>query len=355
MIAETRKKRKGVLFEILESCLQIDELAVEIYQRFAADSPAGDLRRFWEELTVEEKDHVGVWEKMLMLAELNILPQVFDQPFIIRDKLAGILARSRERFGEYCRKPEAHQAFLVATELEFQMLHEAFLTLIHYYNQLTDSEIEPLDYRRHITMFIEGTRAFNPESPDLQLLMQSIESMFNNVQALVEYGRTDSLTGLINRRGFLATLSTHAYLAQRNSYAMAVLLIDVDELKRLNDEHGFAVGDRVLQVIAEKLSEDVRHSDLLGRYEGDCFAMALSRVTAKSVPKVVETIRRRVELETAALGAPATVSIGAVYGKFRRTVDTNLPRLIETAEQNLRKAKSDGTNRIVVTGIPAGR
>jgi diguanylate cyclase (GGDEF)-like protein len=160
----------------------------------------------------------------------------------------------------------------------------------------------------------------------------------------------DPLTGIANRRSFL----NDAELASRNTAAAnptAVLLMDLDHFKSINDRFGHAVGDRVLQIFAESTRETIRASDLFGRLGGEEFAVVLRNVRREDAIILAECIHRHF-VEAAAYvdgyAIGATVSIGVVVSQ-----DTTLdmPALLAQADQALYYAKERGRNRVEVANF----
>jgi two-component system, cell cycle response regulator len=159
---------------------------------------------------------------------------------------------------------------------------------------------------------------------------------------------TDPLTGLVNRRAFLAALDVEQSRSERHGYPMSLLMLDVDHFKSINDEHGHAVGDQVLVAYGRLLAQHARKTDIVGRWGGEEFVMVLSGANEAGARLVGERIRRAVE-QTAARGAEdrrasTTISIGIACLE----VNDTLEGLIERADHAMYQAKASGRNRVVV-------
>jgi len=158
----------------------------------------------------------------------------------------------------------------------------------------------------------------------------------------------DALTGAYNRRHFHERIETELAFARRHSTPLALLMIDIDYFKRVNDEHGHVIGDKFLQALARRLRAIVRTEDLLARYGGEEFAI-LTRIDGPGAHAFAERVRSEVAAKRfAAHGVelPVTVSVGvAVYPEVR--ADTQ-KKLVEAADQALYRAKKAGRNRVEV-------
>ena len=161
----------------------------------------------------------------------------------------------------------------------------------------------------------------------------------------------DPLTGIANRRAFLhdATELTRRRVA--HSYSTAVLLMDLDHFKSINDRFGHAIGDRVLQIFAESTTETLRPSDIFGRLGGEEFAAVLDCVSREEAIAVAERIHRdfvdaSAYVDGHAIGA--TVSIGMV---LHQDATLDLPALLAQADQALYYAKERGRDRVELATV----
>jgi len=158
----------------------------------------------------------------------------------------------------------------------------------------------------------------------------------------------DSLTGIANRRAFLqgGTELTKRHAA--NPCPTAVLLIDLDHFKTINDRFGHAVGDRVLQIFARTAQENIKSPDLIGRLGGEEFAVVFHNVGQERAAARAELIRTAfAEAADEVDGYPvaATLSIGMV---FCRDTELDLPDLLTQADEALYDAKERGRNRVEI-------
>jgi diguanylate cyclase (GGDEF)-like protein len=158
----------------------------------------------------------------------------------------------------------------------------------------------------------------------------------------------DSLTGIANRRAFLQDGAELTKRHASNPCPAAVLLIDLDHFKSINDRFGHAVGDRVLQIFARTAQENIKAPDLIGRLGGEEFAVVFYDVGPEREAARAELIRTAFAVaadEVDGYPVAATLSIGMV---FYRGMALDLPELLIQADEALYDAKERGRNRVEV-------
>jgi diguanylate cyclase (GGDEF)-like protein len=158
---------------------------------------------------------------------------------------------------------------------------------------------------------------------------------------------TDGLTGLLNRREFEQRSGDYLALAGRYHDPLALLLVDLDHFKQINDERGHAAGDRALQVFGDVLRHCVRRGDLACRFGGEEFCVLLSRADGKAAATFDRRLRaelaRRAEAD--AIGHALTFSSGLTC---LRSGESNLEAALRRADAALYQAKHAGRDRMVL-------
>jgi len=199
----------------------------------------------------------------------------------------------------------------------------------------------------------DGSR-FNPEVdlPVIEQIAQLIGASLYNVELFREMehrAKTDPLTGLTNRRALEEAIAREIDRAQRYGSPLAVLMIDVDGLKHVNDRYGHLAGDAVLQNIAAVLIEAVRSVDVPGRWAGDEFLVILPGTTAAQAEQLARRLLDRGHGQPAHFqgqAIPATFSIGATQYLPDETQETLLARVDEALYQ----AKAAGRDTVATAG-----
>ncbi|MFM7321775.1 MAG: diguanylate cyclase, partial [Armatimonadota bacterium] len=156
----------------------------------------------------------------------------------------------------------------------------------------------------------------------------------------------DDLTGALARGRLDRVIALAATDSRRENRPMALLMVDIDHFKAINDNYGHPMGDTVLRQVAALLAAGLRDGDQLGRYGGEEFAVVLPRADAEAARECAERIRRRVE-ETS-FGEPGgplrlTVSIG-----LAARVGAEPSALVSAADEALYRAKRSGRNRVII-------
>lgn len=182
----------------------------------------------------------------------------------------------------------------------------------------------------------------------VQLKIKTLQdSLKKSNQALMELSNTDPLTHLSNRRFLMKTLEKELQRCERSQKPMALIMVDVDHFKPVNDTYGHQQGDVVLQTLADQMKAHLRDYDLAARFGGEEFALVLPETALAEAVQVAERLRAAIS----ELKIPAghdeirlTISLGvATYPHPKvRTVDN----LILEADRALYNAKEKGRNRV---------
>jgi diguanylate cyclase (GGDEF)-like protein len=168
------------------------------------------------------------------------------------------------------------------------------------------------------------------------------------MQELEREAGQDSLTGLKNRRRFEQDLQFAMARARRNGTTGAVLMLDLDHFKNVNDSHGHPAGDHMIAEIADVLRHRARESDVLARLGGDEFAVVLPRCTPLEARMVAEAIAEAIRKHQPADGdvEPITASVGvATFGQDPRT---SMGSVISEADTAMYAAKDGGRDSVRV-------
>jgi diguanylate cyclase (GGDEF)-like protein len=164
---------------------------------------------------------------------------------------------------------------------------------------------------------------------------------------------TDSLTGLFNRKHLMEICETEMARSKRHKYAFALLMIDIDHFKAVNDSHGHQAGDEVLRLLSDVFSGSIRQCDYAGRYGGEEFILLLTQSSPKDGLEVAERIRAKAAgLEFASKNGDFTITVSIGVSGYPEAGD-DLKDIIHRADEALYEAKKQGRNRVVAgSGLP---
>lgn len=169
------------------------------------------------------------------------------------------------------------------------------------------------------------------------------------VERVKQLAYLDGLTGIFNRRFFELRIMEEIERARRYGSGMAVIMVDIDQFKGLNDEFGHLLGDEVLRQVSSIFHRQLRKIDVVCRYGGEEFAILLTQTNLQQASAIGEKLRRVVE-GWQFPGVPRTVTISAGVAAFP-THGTTREAMIRAADTGLYLAKQAGRNRVCVTNI----
>lgn len=185
-------------------------------------------------------------------------------------------------------------------------------------------------------------RQIREQTKSIKFLLDSLFEQANDLEA----GR-DALTHLLNRKFLPVVMSKEVLYSRQSGHSFAVLLIDVDHFKHINDTHGHEAGDLALQQIAGLLTSNTRGGDYAFRHGGEEFLLVLVDIDPHRALQVAEGLRQRIASEPFRVGSQVlqlTVSIGVAAHDGH----PDYQRLLRRADQALYQAKREGRNRSIL-------
>ena len=179
---------------------------------------------------------------------------------------------------------------------------------------------------------------------ELRAKDQALEDMNKKIQKVVVF---DELTGLSNRRALVARLQAEMDRSRRIGTELSIVMMALDNFKQINERHGQALGDIVLRGVAGIMREQIRVTDIAGRYDGDKFCLLLPGTSVADAVFVAETLKNSIaDAVFSGMGhqvkATASLGIALYHAKSTPTVES----LIELAEHAMFRAKVSGRNRV---------
>lgn len=172
---------------------------------------------------------------------------------------------------------------------------------------------------------------------------KTIGKLYQQAQQMENLAHTDELTGLDNRRAFQTKFEQYQLQSETQGTALALMMIDIDEFKQLNDQHGHETGDQALQHLANVLAAVARQSDIACRLGGDEFVLAAADTDAQGLLHLAERVQHEFKQQMQQSGLESSLSIG-----IASSVESPLDQLLQRADQALYKAKELGRNRVEI-------
>jgi diguanylate cyclase (GGDEF)-like protein len=173
-------------------------------------------------------------------------------------------------------------------------------------------------------------------------LLRQVEEARRQAQLLAW---NDDLTGLLNRRRFAEVGERELRLAQRQGTELALVLLDVDDFKRINDQHGHSGGDAVLKAMGRVLPGTLRSTDVAARWGGEEFVLLLPGASGETALQATERVREAIAQQSIVSAGRVlrwTVSVGVADAAPAETFDA----LVRRADLAMYRAKSAGKNRV---------
>jgi two-component system, cell cycle response regulator len=164
---------------------------------------------------------------------------------------------------------------------------------------------------------------------------------------LFNFAAMDSLTGLYNRRYILNELENQFRIARRNKRVFSIVVIDIDDFKRINDTFGHQAGDEFLKHVSFYINHNLREQDICGRIGGEEFLIILPETDIAGASRLANRIRLRIrDSELGYLGSSLSATVSAGISQYGETIESTQV-LFKMADNALYEAKGSGKNKVV--------
>ncbi|CEK12140.1 diguanylate cyclase [Legionella hackeliae] len=201
------------------------------------------------------------------------------------------------------------------------------------------------DKRKQMTALSVGGDDFLTKPITPAHLVSAVRVRSQRAGVLNYYMSTDSLTGLLNHSSFLKRLELELDYSKQNNSILSLVMVDIDNFKKVNDNYGHPFGDTVIKKLATLLTLRLRNQDIIGRYGGEEFAILLPQTTAHQSKKIIEEIR----LQFSSYCFPNTNFFTTFSAGIAQVSQANsMNEIVNQADQALYEAKNLGRNQIVI-------
>jgi len=223
---------------------------------------------------------------------------------------------------------------------------------INYSPEMTERQEEEIEFESHgqKNFFIIQVSPIRDERQNLIGHVISLIDITERKKAEIELehlARTDVLTSVTNRRHFFELAEVEFERFKRYGHPLAILIMDVDHFKKINDTQGHLAGDFALKSVAAICQTQLRPTDIFARYGGEEFICLLSEVTEEQALETAERLRKSIEntlLNFADKQIPITASIGLAFAQTNQTLES----VIDYADRALYQSKNKGRNHVTI-------
>ncbi len=334
--------------EFLRLAEQIDQAFDEVLSASLDVPEEGDLLLDAQELWAKETE---VTKQILMLADpaedelamqkMDIMDDYFDQVLSSVERANVLMLHEMESYSHVAREYFQRVYVLAIGAIAIGIVISIVVVLL-----IAGSILRPLQtLQTGVRRFGSGSlshRIGQLSTDEFGELALAFDSMADRLE---EMAARDSLTRLFNRREFLRYLTAELKRSERYHHSMALLMLDIDHFKSVNDQHGHQVGDEALKAMAARISRSVRSVDHVSRYGGEEIILILPETGRQEALSMANQLRARIENETfqlpGGLEIALTASIGvAVFPTDARTES----QLVAAADAAVYEAKNEGRN-----------
>jgi diguanylate cyclase (GGDEF)-like protein len=340
---------EAAMREILELCTRMDELASRTYTSMAVACEDAQVAAVMRTMATEETAHVEWWTELLSAWDSGLLPDIFSNSLEATTQVLEIIESLEAAAPASGRPLTGDECLTAAVSMEFFMLDPMFGELLDLAEPAV-ARARHDAYSSHIERLIAAVEAYYRGETMAGFLARVLRRSWRENRRLAAYAMRDPLTGLSNRRAFGAQLRQWSAWSARYGRPLTVALLDIDDFKRVNDEHGHAAGDAMLTAIAQAIAGAVRASDMAARYGGDEFAVLAPETgpddARRLTERVLEAIRKAEIVADDGARIHTTASIGLTV--MLDPADSEPRRsdeLLACADQGLYAAKQAGRDR----------
>lgn len=289
----------------------------------------------------------SILELTALFKQMPILPGAI---VLEGDTCVGMI--SRERCFEALGRPYGVELFLKKPVAEFLARNGGNALIINEKTPIREAVSKALqrgtsELYEPIIVAIARNRQYH--LVDMRTLLKAQSDILASLVVEVEkLSILDPLTNLLNRRGFFSQARKYVDKARENESEIAVMMVDIDLFKTINDIYGHQIGDRVIQTVAQEIMQSVRDSDITGRYGGEEFIGMLMDVSEEEALCIAERLRQRIEsliIQTEFYNINVTISIGLCHINAGAT---GMESLFSRADKALYEAKTSGRNRVTL-------
>ncbi len=334
-----------ILLNIVNKCIELEKVAYSTYSSISNNIKDEKLSLFFKEMANEELGHIQFWEHTQMLVKSSVVEHIMDREEEMLKEISDtykIAFNLKERIKS---QDNLKNIFTLSLYLETYLMRPSFVIVFEFVKNISNIK-NPLDsYKLHLERFINKFKEQNIDNLELTSIAGIIFQLYKENLELSRLNQVDILSGLLNRRGLFSTLHSIVHILSRDKKPCGMIMIDIDNFKRINDEYGHQLGDQVISAVGSIIKSCIRKSDIAGRYGGEEFLVLLPDIKSGNIKNVAENIRLKIS-EEFKNRIPITISAGCSYLEKIDRADEDLMNLIRIADGNMYVSKREGKNRV---------
>jgi len=332
----------NLLQRIVDLCYEIDVIAARLYQDLRQRFQDEPLKTFLQNMHQDELGHINYWLQLKKAIASGIELEVFIDTERVLFEIENLYSQIKVLSEEILTETDLSQLLAQILKIEYVILHPSFILLFEVAED-NEAGVPSMDegYQIHLERICSFLNSAGGENPILPLLGELLCRVWQETRSLLKQNQSDALTGILNRRGFHRQLQPLLSFAIRRKLSLALMLIDLDHFKEVNDNLGHQAGDKLLKQVAQAITQAVRASDLVARWGGDEFLVFLLDVKTFDCERVAQKIQANLKKELA-LPVKIGISIGIGLWKSKPFEKPRLERLIAAADEALYEVKKSG-------------
>jgi len=330
---------------IVDLCLSIDQAAYSIYKQLSKMSEDDGLNAYWDKLSMKQYDHIRLWKELSSYAQRGLLPPIFEDGESVEQELEEQLTRVK-RLEDAIPKSISDQ-FMAAYWLEFYLMHYAFAKIYHFAEIIGYNKNPHDSYDNHIDDFIYMLNKYNEETPERRLIAETLKRLWADNRKWVSLTSIDDLTSAFNQKGFYESVIPLSHFARRKGEVVGIVKLKIDDFDRINEEYDRFTMEQLLRLMGKSIKSTLRHSDIIGRFGNDEFALFLNNMNGPDFEMVLRKIQESVLDNNNSL-YNITIGIGGVIASFESNVEETLLDSLRQADQLLKEAQVLGNNQLLI-------
>ncbi len=332
------------MLELVRLYQEIDQLLVKFYKgMYFTKLDSTELKEMWLGLANDEEEHLVYWDYLENRRyTMNILSK--DDVDSIIQTLKNLLPEIKLVTDKAVKKEiSVEKAFDSAVNIEFAALVSPMQDIFFNHDLILNASVfnPKLKYDEHLRRITSMAPRFFEKDPLKLTLIKSFDEIKKAKDLSLTEVVMDHLTGLKSRKYFFENTNFLIELASRENTSLALIIIDINDFKKINDRHGHLAGDKILEAIGSLLKNKTRSSDIAARFGGDEFVITLYDQSAVDAQNFIGHIKAeisqiRVKTED---GAVIKTSVSCGFSLFSHNQKTGLNALIANADKNMYEDK----------------